>query len=373
MTTRIQLRRGTAAQWAAANPTLAEGEMGVELPEMTFKMGDGIAPWNDLPYASGTQGPTGPTGATGAGVPAGGGIGQFLAKASTDDYDTTWQSAEASFPLEMPAQTDPAGGTGVKLYAAEFAGRLLPAVRGPVGQPAGLQLALNTRRIFLVTLGSSTTLNVQGGALTSVGTISHTVPATVGSTVFPYLANQVTASSTSATAGTGMSALQIRAGGDGFYYVARLAFPDASYNETGASTGSRFFCGVTDGSLALSVASDNPSGNLAGFFRSHVNGGLQHSTFQVATKDGTTLSLVDTTMTFTPQNVYDFYIYVEAGAPSVIYWRVDNLTAGTSASGSVSETPPSSTANLRAGYQIQTVNATTRNIRMGQLYCEVPV
>ena len=40
----------------------------------------------------GIQGPTGPVGATGAGVITGGTTGQFLAKASNTDYDTTWLS-----------------------------------------------------------------------------------------------------------------------------------------------------------------------------------------------------------------------------------------------------------------------------------------
>lgn len=53
--TRIQLRRGTAAQWTAANPVLASGEVGVEQaaginPEK-LKIGDGATAWADLPYS----------------------------------------------------------------------------------------------------------------------------------------------------------------------------------------------------------------------------------------------------------------------------------------------------------------------------------
>ncbi|WP_144106897.1 hypothetical protein [Paraburkholderia sp. BCC1886] len=52
----VQFRRGTAAEWTAANPTLAEAEMGVELDTGTtaglnkYKIGDGVTDWNDLPY-----------------------------------------------------------------------------------------------------------------------------------------------------------------------------------------------------------------------------------------------------------------------------------------------------------------------------------
>lgn len=50
--TTIQHRRGSASQWATANPILAAGELGVELatPVNKFKMGDGTTPWNALPY-----------------------------------------------------------------------------------------------------------------------------------------------------------------------------------------------------------------------------------------------------------------------------------------------------------------------------------
>ena len=50
-TVRLQLRRGTEAQWVAANPTLAAGEIGIETDTNTFKFGDGSTAWNSLSYA----------------------------------------------------------------------------------------------------------------------------------------------------------------------------------------------------------------------------------------------------------------------------------------------------------------------------------
>ena len=53
--TQIQIRRGTAAQWTSANPTLASGEFGYETDTGKFKLGDGSTAWNSLGYkASGT-------------------------------------------------------------------------------------------------------------------------------------------------------------------------------------------------------------------------------------------------------------------------------------------------------------------------------
>jgi len=57
MAIQIQLRRGTAAQWTAANPVLAQGEMGVETDTQQFKIGNGTTAWSSLSYG-GLQGAT---------------------------------------------------------------------------------------------------------------------------------------------------------------------------------------------------------------------------------------------------------------------------------------------------------------------------
>lgn len=49
--TQIQIRRGTAAQWTSANPTLAAGEMGFETDTLKAKIGNGSTAWNSLSYA----------------------------------------------------------------------------------------------------------------------------------------------------------------------------------------------------------------------------------------------------------------------------------------------------------------------------------
>lgn len=47
---RIKLRRGTAAEWAAANPILEDGEQGFDKTSLKTKIGDGITYWNDLDF-----------------------------------------------------------------------------------------------------------------------------------------------------------------------------------------------------------------------------------------------------------------------------------------------------------------------------------
>lgn len=65
MAIQIQFRRGTSAEWTAVNPILAEGEMGIELNTDLFKIGNGLDPWNDLPYG-GLRGFSGSTGVQGS-------------------------------------------------------------------------------------------------------------------------------------------------------------------------------------------------------------------------------------------------------------------------------------------------------------------
>jgi len=49
-------RRGDSSQWSESNPILAPGEIGLEVDTQTFKIGDGLTSWDDLPYASGPVG-----------------------------------------------------------------------------------------------------------------------------------------------------------------------------------------------------------------------------------------------------------------------------------------------------------------------------
>jgi hypothetical protein len=50
MANRIQLRRGSAQEWANVNPTLAIGELGIEIDTGRIKIGDGVTAWNSLRY-----------------------------------------------------------------------------------------------------------------------------------------------------------------------------------------------------------------------------------------------------------------------------------------------------------------------------------
>jgi len=86
----IQARRGTAAQWIAANPILADGEFGHEKDTLKLKIGDGVTAWNSLDYL--------------AMVATGG-----------DASETSKGFVEEATDAEMLAGTA-VGGTGAKLF-----------------------------------------------------------------------------------------------------------------------------------------------------------------------------------------------------------------------------------------------------------------
>ena len=53
----IQVRYGTAAEWAEANPVLAQGEPGLDTTHRIFRLGDGVTAWLSLPVIAGSGSP----------------------------------------------------------------------------------------------------------------------------------------------------------------------------------------------------------------------------------------------------------------------------------------------------------------------------
>lgn len=335
MSVKIQFRRDTAASWTAANPVLAQGEFGYETDTLKYKLGNGSTAWNSLAYSN----------------------LRSLDTAVTVNFEN----------ISIPAT--PAANT-MNVFGRSLAGRMFLRTQGPSGITTPLQPSFFQNNIIIVAPGATTSLTTIGSTIASAGTISH--PAVVEA--YGNIANIVTAATANATAGISTtSTLFLRGsvanGASGFFFCARLAFPDASYNQTAATTGSRIFVGMTNQTMATSVGADNPTGHFCGFFRRHVNGAAQDTNWQFATKDGTTLSLADTGLAFTAGKLYDFYIFC-APVGNTIYWRIDNVSDNTTAEGSTSNNLPGNTQLMRAGYQLATINAVARNTMMQRIYVE---
>ena len=54
MSTQIQIRRDTTANWESVDPTLADGEIGFDVTVNRFKVGDGVKAWTDIEYSGST-------------------------------------------------------------------------------------------------------------------------------------------------------------------------------------------------------------------------------------------------------------------------------------------------------------------------------
>lgn len=335
MSVTIQFRRDTASNWTSSNPILGQGEFGYETDTMKYKLGTGSTAWNSLAYSN-------------------------------------LRSLDVSTVLnfESSATPTPPSSNHLNVYAKSLAGRMFLRQQGPSGIATPLQPSFFQNNIIIISTGNTTSLTVLGCAVTTVGTISHPAVTEAYGTV----ANISTAATANATAGTGTANTSflrgsLANGASGFFFCTRLAFPDASYNQTAATTGSRIFVGLTNQNLNVSTNSDNPAGHYCGFMRRHVNAAAQDTNWQFATKDGTTLSLANTGLVFTAGKVYDFYIFC-APVGNIIYWRVDNINDNTTTEGSTSTTLPGNTQLMRAGYQLATINAVVRNTMMQRIYVE---
>lgn len=101
MSSIIQVKRGTAAGWTSANPTLNAGEIGFETDTKKMKVGDGSTAWTSLTYTATDGDVSGVTAGTGL---SGGGSSGAVTLAI--DTDTTVDKTTAQ-TLTNKTLTDP--------------------------------------------------------------------------------------------------------------------------------------------------------------------------------------------------------------------------------------------------------------------------
>jgi len=107
MAVKIQHRRDTSTNWTAANPLLAQGEVGYEYDTGKFKVGNGTSFWSSLPYSSGTTGPTGAAATVAVGTT------NTLTPGSSATVTNSGTSSAAVFNFGVPrGATGPTGATG---------------------------------------------------------------------------------------------------------------------------------------------------------------------------------------------------------------------------------------------------------------------
>lgn len=159
----------------------------------------------------------------------------------------------------------------------------------------------------------------------------------------------------------------------GMEFEATFYLNDASYNNTGASTGSRIFFGLSganDVQSLLTLDTMVASSTAAGFLRRNVNGGSTDTNWQFATRNSAGgMSAADTGMAFAVAKWYTVRFSHAPGGAS-FYWEIFNHTDGTSASGT--HTPvasmPAANAGMGVTCGVYTVNAVARTVDINQVW-----
>lgn len=307
----IQLRRGTAAQWSAANPVLAVGEIGLVTDDLSYKIGDGVTAWNALGARELT--------------------GVFAA--------ATFEA----FAAAVEPSTPPAG--DLIFYSKDVAGRLLPKIKGPSGLDTRLQPALDNNGIRFIVPHTTTTFNNSGTpTFAVVGTVSHPV---LNATSL----RASTRRSIVTSAATANAASELRVGiaqcwrgdaaGLGGYFLT-MRFGCSS-----AVAGQRMIVGLTAATGAI-AATQNPSSLVNAIF---VGNDAADANLQIMHNDNAgACTKVNLGASFpVPSSVnnamYEVNFFATPNASTVGY-RVTRLNTNDVASGTISTDLPVSTIFL---------------------------
>jgi hypothetical protein len=169
--TQIQVRRGTAAQWTSANPTLAAGELGFETDTNKIKCGNGSTAWNSLAYLNNDGDITGVT--AGTGLSGGGTSGTVTVSIDTSvtaDLSTaqTFTNKTLTLPIITQPQATPTFSANAYTLVIGDQGDILLASNGStagtiniptdasVNFPVGTQITILNVGTGLITVSATT-------------------------------------------------------------------------------------------------------------------------------------------------------------------------------------------------------------------------
>lgn len=302
MAVNIQLRNDTAANWALHNPILLLGEMGIVRENLTYKVGDGVTAWNDLPFRDIT-----------------GEMDELLLVGNVN---------------EPPAPV----GSKLKLYSKSIAGRMLPKIIGPAGLDTSLQPALWSNGIMMIAPGGTTSLTAIGtSAPTAVGTLSH--PALLAGTLKQQMRRALLTSAATATSTANFRlSATIASRGDtpghgGFFMTTRFGISSVLASQQG-------YVGLTQqtGTISTSlVPSTLTTCVILGWDAGEANLSVMHNdALGVCTKIplGANFPASDI------NSVYEFILFAAPNSDEITY-RVINMVSGATATGVLTTDIPS--------------------------------
>lgn len=253
----------------------------------------------------------------------------------------------------------------LNIFSNNVGGRGVLTIQDKTSSSYYLQSALWQKSINLITPSTSTTISTFGGGLSSNGTVTTTTVLDSGAAGQKLVANYLSAATNGAEDGISGANYHYRRQ-DGFFGVFEWRFPDADYGS--GATGFRGSFGFASTSNLSADSRDNARLCFA------ISTNLNETNWMVSSRNdvGGTEYRVSTGMAFVATHIYRFHIYMPK-AGNVAYWQIDDLTVGTSQTGSIDNSVhllPVSTVLLRWDTGIATLTTTARNIQLIRNYVE---
>ena len=242
----------------------------------------------------------------------------------------------------------PAAG-GLKMFARNVGGRVLPATMGPSGLDSPLQPHIGLNKMgYALPQGNSTVVAALGVTISGAGTATAKNWASTNRySRMRGLEYLVTTAATNASCGFRGAASQFTVGADtaedgGFHYICRWA------PATGVATATtRAFCGMNGSTAAPGDAEPSGRPNICGMGWDAADTNIQfmhNDSSGVATKIDLGASFpVPTT---DRDNIYEVAMFSPPGVTQSVTYRVRNLVTGAEATGTVTTNLPATTTAL---------------------------
>ncbi len=226
----VQLKRGTAADWTSANPTLAAGQPGYETDTGDMKIGDGVTAWASLGYFSSGGG--------------GGGTVTSVAMTAPTGFSVTGSPVTTSGTLALT--------TTLNGYVKGNGSGFTASATIPTGDITGLAA--------IATSGSATDLSTGTVAAGRMPALTGDVTSTIG-TVSTTIANSAVTLAKMADVATS-TVFYRKTAGTGAPEVQTLATLKTDLGLTGTNSGDQTITltgdvtGSGTGSFAATIAND---------------------------------------------------------------------------------------------------------------------
>ena len=332
MAVEIQFRRDTAANWTTNNPTLSEGEVGLETDTQAYKIGDGATSWINLSYSQ-----------------------------LAPEITTLLMDGQSSDP------SNPSSGD-LTVYSKAIAGRMMLKQIGPSGLHTALQPFLARNKVgYWEPPGNAVTLPGVFGytAYTTTGTTATT--RTIAITSLFTRMRRLGFVSSSAIAGSFAEAYvqynQITvgdgSGNGGFFKICRFGISDAA-----TVAGARMFLGIGVAGAPTNVEPSTLT-NVVG-----IGHGASDTTMHIYYGGSSAQTPIDLGSNF-PSNtlntdVYELALFSPTNSNNTVYYEVTRLNTGNVATGTLNGTAgtvlPSSSTLLSYHWSWRCNNATALKV-----------